>query len=323
MTTGPLCADKGIGSTTWKPKCRLSDCHAPARVTSKPRSKYCSDKHGVEFMRRQVQSFKFGPAQATQPDLGSMGGVLTPGDLKAVITSVSSVAEFRNLGNRILDSAVKSDGPEPQTNGHIQEVKDEIHEQQALDFDAKHTNYSAAELAKIEKIRTRKEQLIHRKDTLAARSTFVGLLRQRTKSLAEKFKELDSKGNWKDLCGFDFRLSWSDSEFDEWRLSDAGKKALTDGTIEAFAASCPDADGDTTMGADDNDKLSYWARGVCNRKRCERHKQWIKVQQQDATFEESANNQQLAQSEQELRTISERAALRTWVEKENAPSHEE
>ncbi|KAJ5239517.1 hypothetical protein N7468_004136 [Penicillium chermesinum] len=307
----PLCVDKGIGVTTWRPKCRLSDCRKPARATCKPPSKYCSDAHGQEFMRRRIESLKLGPQQT--PDLGSMGGIITPGDLKAVLASVKSVDEFRNLGNRILATPAPSDGSEGSTNG---EAHNNISKTPGLGVEAQNIDYSADELAKLEKIRKEREELLHRKEMLAARSTFVGLLRQRAKSLVEKLKELDPKGGWKDICGFDSRLSWSDEEFDEWRLSDAGKEALEQNTIEAFAASYPrttDADGDASMGAEEDDQIAYWTRGVCSKKRCERHKQWIKVQQQDIFFEENAVNQGLAQNEQKSRTLNERAVLRMWA----------
>lgn len=318
MKTGPLCVEKGVGYTTWKPKCRLMECRKPARAARKPPSKYCSDVHGQEFMRRQIGSIQLGPEQVAQPDLGSMGGILTPSDLRAVVEGVGSITEFRNLGNRILAVPQDEDTKSP-INGHA-------NGEPKPDVESKDIDYSIDELVKIEKIRKAREELLHHQEMLVARSTFVGLLRQRSKSLVEKFKELDPKGGWKDICGFDSRLSWSDEEFDEWRLSDAGKAALQEGTIEALAASYPrttDADGDMAMEADEENTMAYWTRGVCNKKRCERHKQWIKVQQQENFFEESAVTRNLAQNEQESRTLSERAVLRMWAEKENAPFHSE
>lgn len=158
---------------------------------------------------------------------------------------------------------------------------------------------------------------------LEARTNFVGLVRQRAKSILEHLKQTDPKGGWKDICGFDSRLAWSDEEFDEWRFSEAGEKALKDGIPEALAASYPeptDADGDTAMDGADSGKndLTTVARGVCTKKRCERHKQWVKVQQQDILFEENTVAQDLSKCETEAHAVVERAVLRMWAEGENA-----
>jgi COMPASS component SPP1 len=47
----------------------------------------------------------------------------------------------------------------------------------------------------------------------------------------------------------------------------------------------------------------------------------VKVQQQDIVFEENATEQDLKKSEQEARSVAERAVLRKWAEKENVPSN--
>ena len=316
---GPNCSKRGKGCTTWKPMCRLTECRKPARAVRKNPSKYCSDEHGHEFMRRQIHQLKLGPARKGQEDLGSMGGILTSGDLKAAVMGVSSVAEFRKLGDRIL-----SPPPEPSkeelSNGNIKgETKSHADIKTELELSAKNIEYSADEAAKLKKINERREELLHRKEMLAARSTFVTLVRQRAKGVIEKLKQKEPKGGWKDICGFDSRLAWSDEEFDEWRLSDAGRKALAEGTVEAMAASYPmstDGDGDVAMGGEE-DEIAFWTRGICAKKRCERHKQWMKVQQQDISFEENTAEQDLAKCEQEARSVAERAVLRTWAEKEN------
>lgn len=250
-----------------------------------------------------------------------MGGVLTAGDLKAAIMGVSSIGEFRSLGNHIISPPPES----PKENTPSAEVKSETKPERddkfGLDIDPKGVEYSVDEAARIEKLRKLRAEVRHRKDMLTARSIFVGLLRQRAKGLVEKLKQNEPKGGWKDICGFDSRLSWSDEEFDEWRLSDAGKKALAEGTIEALAASYPkDADGDTAMDDEEQDEMAFLTRGVCTKKRCERHKQWVKVQQQDIVFEENTADQDLVKYEQEARSVAERAVLRKWAEKENMPS---
>ncbi|KAJ5130529.1 uncharacterized protein N7515_006568 [Penicillium bovifimosum] len=296
----PNCASLGKGCTTWKPMCRLLECRKPARVKTKPPSKYCCDDHGREFMRRQTQELKkrAGQKNGLFEDLGSMGGILTAADLKAAIIEAVDNA----------DSDVKAES-KPQSGGWL-----------GVDVHENGMEYSPDEIAKIEKLRAQREDLLHRKEMLAARTKFVSLLKPRAKGLVEKLKQHEPKGGWKDICGFDSRLSWSDEEFDEWRLSEAGMKALAEGTAEALAlssASNNDADGDSMMTGDSDDDITFWTRGVCTKKRCERHKQWVKVQQQDILFEEETTEQDLAKCEEEARAVVERSVMRRWAEKDN------
>jgi COMPASS component SPP1 len=249
-----------------------------------------------------------------------MGGILTAGDLKAAILGVSSVEDFRRLGDGIISPPASTKENTPNS-----EVKSEtvLQAGNGFDINPKGVEYTPEEAAQMARLRKLRDDLLHRKEMLAARSKFVGLLRPRAKGLVEKLKQKEPKGGWKDICGFDSRVSWSDEEFDEWRLSEAGKRALSEGTVEAMAASLPgntDADGDTAMDGEGEDELASLARGVCTKKRCERHKQWVKVQQQDISFEETTADEDLAKYEEEARNVAESAVLRRWAEKENIPS---
>ncbi|KAI3137513.1 hypothetical protein CBS147325_7218 [Penicillium roqueforti] len=318
----PKCASEGKGCTTWKPMCRLIECRKPARAKTKPPSKYCCDDHGREFMRQQIQHLKkrTGQANGLFEDLGSMGGILTAGDLKAAVMGVTSTQEFRKLGDRIISPPPQVDDKETAMAVIKPDSNPQTGRWLGVDVHAKGLEYSPDEIAKIEKLRTQREELLHRKEMLAARTTFVSLLKPRAKGVVEKLKQHEPKGGWKDICGFDSRLSWSDEEFDEWRLSDAGKKALAEGTAEALAVSSSagtDADGDTAMNGDGDDDIAFWTRGVCTKKRCERHKQWVKVQQQDILFEEETAERDLAKCEEEARSVVERGVMRRWAEKDN------
>ncbi|KKA25456.1 PHD transcription factor [Rasamsonia emersonii CBS 393.64] len=260
-------------------------------------------------------------------DLGSRGGVLTAGDLKAAIMGVSSAEEFRRLGDRLVSPppppppppAGEANGNNQQNNAHSNKM--------GLDFHPPNLTYSLDEEAKLQKLRKQRDDLLYRREMLRARNQFLALVRQRAKNVLERLKQTDPKGGWKDICGFDSRLSWNDDEFDEWRLSEAGKKALQEGNLEPEpvdngAATATDADGDHQMAdADANDgddhDFEAFARGVCLKKRCERHKQWVKVHQQDVLFEESMVQQDLRKCEREAEAVVERAVLRMWAERES------
>lgn len=312
----PNCKEQGKGWTTWKPMCRVPACRKPARFNNNNPSKYCSDEHGREFMRLRTQHLNVSSASESKKmeDLGSRGGVLTAGDLKAVIMNVSSAVEFRKLGERIV--SLPPDDPDTDT-------KTKEKKKLGLDVAPNDLTYSPDESLKLEELRKRRDELLHRKSMLNVRSTFLNLVRQRSKNVLERLKQTEPKGGWKDICGFDSRLAWSDEEFDEWRLSDVGAKALEDGTPEALASSFPrttDADGDTAMNdvKAEEDDVSSLTRGVCIKKRCERHKQWVKVQQQEILFEEDTVSQDLSKCEKEAQNVVERAVLRMWAEKENS-----
>ncbi|RAH60383.1 PHD transcription factor [Aspergillus piperis CBS 112811] len=348
----PNCKEQGKGWTTWKPMCRLKECRKPARVNQKIPSKYCSDEHGREFMLQRTKlllgtglkaktnaagraatnginssgsNSRDGtatPDRRDPDDLGSRGGVLTTGDLKAVVMGVSSAKEFRKLGESIISLPAEEESKNTATTTTDPEAETKEGKKIGLDFDVDWLTYTPDEASKLQKIRKQRDDLLHRKEMLRARNTFMTLVRQRSKSILEHLKQTDPKGGWKDICGFDSRLAWSDEEFDEWRLSEIGAKALEDGSPEALASSYPeaatDADGDTAMDDDNEDDFEKLSRGVCTKKRCERHKQWLKVQQQDAVFEENTLALDLSKCEKEAKNVVERAVLRMWAESDNA-----
>ncbi|KAE8146359.1 hypothetical protein BDV25DRAFT_162651 [Aspergillus avenaceus] len=306
----PNCKEQGKGWTTWKPMCRVPECRKPARFNRKNPSKYCTDEHGLEFMRLRTQHLSQTLGNKDAEDLGSRGGVLTAGDLKAVIMDVSSAEEFRKLGERIISP--------PRDDDHT-DTKDK---KLGLDYAPNDLTYSPEEETKLEELRKRRDDLLNRKSLLDARNTFLNLVRQRSKHVLERLKQTEPKGGWKDICGFDSRLAWSDEEFDEWRTSTLGATALEQGTPEAMASSYPDAtdeDGDTAMNGvkPDEDDTATLTRGICAKKRCERHKQWVKVHQQEILFEENTTNEDVTKCEKEAQNVVERAVLRMWAEKDN------
>lgn len=326
--------------------CRLPECRKPARVVKKTPSKYCSDEHGREFMRRRAQNFpSSGKAnEARTPDgIGSRGGIVTAGELKAAVMGVSSAQEFRRLGERIISPPPEEEGdeeaeerPDDKPAADAQAPNNETttkkkEKKLGLDVDAKGLVYTPDEAAKIQKLRKRRAELLHRQEMLKARDSFVSIVRQRSRTILERLKQTDPKGGWKDICGFDSRVAWSDEEFDEWRLSPVGEKSMKDGTLDPIpAAGNTDADGDTVMDGnknddntkrndeDDGDDITTLARGVCTKKRCERHKQWVKVHQEDILFEENTAQKDLTKCEEEAQTVVERAMLRIWAEMDNA-----
>ncbi|KAK2757096.1 hypothetical protein FQN54_005065 [Arachnomyces sp. PD_36] len=209
-------------------------------------------------------------------DLGSRGGVLTGPDLKAAISGVKSAKEFRELGENNTGPGAddKADAEQDKKFWFPYESKE--------DFMDKHPKLKVED----EKLEERRRLCSARSDLLANREKFLVLVRQRVKVVLEKLRKADPKGGWKDICGYDSRVAWSDEEFDEWAKTDEGVKALRDGDLEALLPS--GADGDTAMRDDEAGSVDAISRGICTKKRCERHKQWAKVEQQNIALEQGS-----------------------------------
>lgn len=317
-------------------------------------------------------------------ELGSRGGILTISDLKAVIMGVSSSAEFRRLGDRLITpppstsppakkienkakkeedeevakesvrkkkSGKEKDNKEKQANVS-QEVEhldqEELFNQQimGLDVHPPGVNYSAAEEAKLQYLREQRDEYRHQRKMISQRNQFLGLVRARAKAVLDRLKAKEPKGGWKDICGWDARMAWNEEELDDWRRNtETGRKAFEESTLEAepienLTGNGIDAiddeedddnnDNDNDDDDDDDDddngngkksknnrnnnssdaEFAEFSRGVCIKKRCDRHKQWIKIAQQDIQFEEAMLKSDFEACEKEAIAIVEGAVLR-------------
>ncbi|KAI9796958.1 MAG: hypothetical protein M1833_005904 [Piccolia ochrophora] len=278
----PNCESNGKGNTTWKPMCRLDGCRQPARLTKKSLSKYCSDEHGREFMRQRVprSTIRVGHGPSAENDDESepeVGGVLHKGQLAAVAKGVDNVSEFRNLGEGVLSPPPTA---VPDENG---DTKMEDGEGNAGTF------FNDEEWRRNEDIEKEKETLVQRRILLKDRERFLQLVKDRSKHILEQLN------NVKDICGYDSRLSWTDEEFLAWRSSEEGEKAFTTGELEPSESATTEEEG---------------GDGVCQKKRCERHKQWRNIQIQDIRFEESKVADEMRRLKQEEADLRQRAKLR-------------
>ncbi|OJD28034.1 hypothetical protein ACJ73_00564 [Blastomyces percursus] len=263
-------------------------------------------------------------------DLGSRGGVLTKNDLKAVVTGVKSAQDFRELGDNILPPSMaksltsSSDIPEEDS---LSESKTNLAPQDLdhidLDLDTRHIQFTTNERQHLHNLCRKRTELRNQLEMLQDRDTFLTLIRQRAKTTLEHLRQADPKSStsaWKDICGYDSRLSWSDDEFNEWRWSELGKKALQSGVLEA-ADSGTDGGGNVEMQDADGDRSTdRIARGVCLKKRCERHRQWVKVQQQDMQHEQRVAREELEKCENDTKDVIGRMVLRVVGDK-NSGNH--
>lgn len=292
--------------------CRLPGCRKPARVSTKEPSKYCSDEHGREFMRlhshkhrnktngqedglakkkRRKENYTDHDGNGDVDDEEmeeSRGGVLRGGELKAVVEGVVDVKDFRAVGDQVsnltsMDGNGKRDG-------------DTIGDGQA------DLMYTAEEESKLADISGKKEALRTKRTILEDKEVFLGMVKER----AREVKETEGV---KDLCGYDSRLTWSDEEFSLWRSSAEGKRVFESRVLVPANSNStqPNIDmGNETKG----EGKEAATQGVCTKKRCERHKQWLKIQQQELAFEKDVLRQEMRKLDNEEKELQQSAILR-------------
>ena len=230
------------------------------------------------------------------------GGILRPGELKALTNGVDGLDEFKKLGEGVL-SPPRTASPDGA------DIK--MQEGDRLKSEKAKVVYTEEEKVRLAEINGNKDALRQRRVALDDREKFLGLVKARAKSVLEELKK--SEGI-KDICGFDSRLSWVNEEFDIWRLSPEGRTALESGLLgppsSNLASSSAQTDGDEKMTNGDDEHSSEIGKGVCQKKRCERHKTWYKLQQQEINFEKDECRQQMRKSDQEEKGLVERAMIR-------------
>jgi COMPASS component SPP1 len=298
----PRCTEAGVGRTTWKRICRRSGCRLPARVGKNKHgsdgSKYCSDECGVIFFRQMTAAARGNeqagksrssrrksnhvPSQSqASNDLGARGGVLAPAEVRALLDSSKSLEEFKKLGEGVLSPPATPDG---KNNGG----------------DKHRGEYTELETQTLADIAAKKDASRIRHQLLKDRQLFINMTKQAaSRACAEN--ELKPK----DYCGFDPRLEWSEEQFAIWRASPIGEQAFALGTLAI------EQSGDEPMVDEDDDNEGVFATvHICDKKKCARHLEWVKLATDDVRFEMSDNSDCMRGLDREEREIRERAALR-------------
>jgi len=325
---GPNCTEASVGQTLWKRMCRLETCREPARASGPKPSKYCSDEHGIEFMRQRALK---GEPDATEPkiptspatgrrrsrkdnytdnicpssdhliyepepddDAHLRGGVLRPAELKTLASTAKSITEFRSLGEGVLSPPDTASPEEP--------------------------TYTPAEAVQLATITTRTDALKQRKQLLDDRDTFLSLVKARAKAALVDLKKKGEK--IAGVCGFDARLAFTDEEFAVWRSSSEGQETFRTGQLVASTTASAEMDASVVVGSEGEPTLTNGVKeeeqkieeGVCTKKRCKRHEMWQKLQMQEVAFEKDLVRQEMRRLIVEEKGIKERAAVRSLEE---------
>lgn len=329
--------------------CRLETCRDPARVTGNKPSKYCSDEHGVEYMRNHAlkgepEEIRVGGSKTSNnkkrkrnnntdseniendaevDDTPSYlrGGILRTAELKALASSVNDIAEFRKLGEGVLSPprTASPDGDLKMEDANSASTKPKIR-----------VSYSTEESDQLDEIVTKLDALKVRKSLLGDREKLLGLVKARAKFILEELRkrdtELKKKDTIKDICGYDARLSWSDEDFKHWRSSPEGQKALSSGVLGPPATSVtlahqadisepfeviasPILEEPKSEDAAAGDDDEF-GKGTCQKRHCARHRAWWKLHQQEMAFEKEEVRQGMRRLEEEEKGVRDRAMIR-------------
>ena len=254
--------------------------------------------------------------EASDDDHAQLGGVLKPSELKALADRSKDVEAFHRLGDGVLSppATASPDG---------EDVKMEN-----VEMEKPQPTYTPEETTHLESIRQKKDRCRARRKLLDDRDKLLLLITARAKNVLAELKEQDKSINT--ICGYDSRLTWSEDEFNEWRSAPEGQKALMkDGVLEAptvkekekeegnevntttTITTAKDGGGEKEKEKEKEDEEV--GRGVCKKKRCERHKAWLKLQQQDNLFEKDQARQEMKKLEAEERGVRDRAMIRCLI----------
>ena len=335
----PNCEANGKGCTTWKPMCRRDGCRQPARlVKGGPVSKYCSDQCGVLFFKNAVgrtskrKQENDAPGKRskrkTNKDNGAdedidmddeddgepspRGGILRARDLKSLATAAKDLDSFRRLGSGVLSPPATASPTKASFSDSQKMVNGILHPESNGDVPAAPSiPLNPAESAHLAALNVEKTSLQSRLALLKDREKFVSLTREQAARYAER-----EKLKPKEVCGYDQRLSWSEAEFANWRASKFGKAALKKGTLEPSAedVAAEEGPGESEKADGATESQDSPASTLCTKKRCDRHRQWQKLNLQDARFEEVEVIESIRRVEREEKEVRERAMLRARAE---------
>jgi COMPASS component SPP1 len=230
-----------------------------------------------------------------------LGGVLRTRDLKALAHSSEDIESFRKLGSGVLSPPATASPTKASFSDSQQLSNGVTHPVPNGTMLAPSIPLNRAETEHLSALNVEKIGLQSRLTLLKDREKFVSLTRDQAARYAER------EGlKLKEVCGYDHRLAWSETEFAAWRASKIGKTSLKHNTLEPSNEDVKAESGDEDVSGAEEDANST----LCTKKRCARHNQWQKINLQDARLEEVEVFESIKRVEQEEKEVRERAMLR-------------
>ena len=297
------------------------------------------------------------------PPLPTRGGALTVGDIKMLINQAKTVEEIRQLGQKPPTPPYTSDAEaEAEAGAALPPNSSTTTPAQPPRPQSNQFPYYPEELSQLSHLSSRKRDLTAQLHLLGDQDKFLAMVKTRSAAVVEaldlgpgsKVKKKknatattsgtstnsnsNGNSNKKNICGFDARLSWSAAEFQEWRATEPGSRALArgwldvddgydggdddgdddaDGADDDDDAADGDADGDGNRSGDGKQQQQkrqqqqqHQRNGVCIRNKCPRHREWRRLVASEHKFEEEGVRRLMRKVEAERREVRERAAVR-------------
>ncbi|ODQ64301.1 hypothetical protein NADFUDRAFT_52629 [Nadsonia fulvescens var. elongata DSM 6958] len=178
---------------------------------------------------------------------------VTQGEIKALVNAVKSAEEFKSLGNA-----------RPEDTDHPEEDKKLISE-----------------------YKLQADQARAAMESWKRREAYIVLTKEQTKRLGELAAQ-DSGVKKKDICGYDYRLSQTSTEWSEWENSDQGKAILSGqtpllSTVEEFSN----------------------ITGVClmEKRKCLRHTAWQMLTVDECLLEQHSHQAEIDEANRKIDDI--------------------
>ncbi|KAI5295610.1 hypothetical protein KEM52_000852 [Ascosphaera acerosa] len=339
----PTCSDLHGAITTFKPMCRMPGCRKPARVESAARSKYCSDEHGLDFMKLQLRKARSLPTSSStlehnqpatqepsQPQSSSrpQPGVLSRGShpVRSPLLQGSD-GHMNEEGDAYEDLGAKgSILSAPEVKSLVTQLTsaaafrslgyDLPHTPSSINVDLSNLRLTAKETDHTMRCRQQLADLYHDLDRIEDREKLLAAIRHNAKVISDYVKSHEPKGA-KGLCLYDSRLSWQDDDLDDWRASEDGKQVLASGVLPEAAFVQSGNLAEHVVDCFSRDPVAnlshagFTDRLCLKRRKCEKHHLWSTLQQEDIYHEARTTRDAIKRIEAEVSDAIIRASCRT------------
>lgn len=230
----PRCTETGKSVSIYKRRCRLPSCNLPVEYEDmegsaqepRPKSKYCSREHGLEFFRLLVD--KIQDQQTLDPH------VVTAPQLVTLINNCKTVDSFHKLGTRFPPSKSLPTEEEIEKSfsksdqdivASLQKQIDELEEKLKYnDYRSQFVQQCKDRAKLIGEELAREEEADQDADDAGDQAEETKPAKP-AKSAAKKKKQQKSK---KDICGYNSKLTLGEDEWKAFIISEDGQKALTE-----------------------------------------------------------------------------------------------
>ncbi|ODV83685.1 hypothetical protein CANARDRAFT_24662 [[Candida] arabinofermentans NRRL YB-2248] len=305
------------GHTLWKKKCRLPQCYEPIQINKDPAvlpSKYCSEDHGIEFMKQEViRRFKNSHKEAGMKE----------SQLVTIITGSENLNQFKSLGSEL-----------PQFDKQICELPDDVkillsEIQRKLEKQESQEKLYRSKEQYLMKLR---EQIKLFNDAFTAIEEKLAGPVQTTKSKKPK----KSSKLKVDICGFDQLLKLNDSEWIEFNETENFKRKIDFTTLEDLGINQEEferaymalkhADDDDNENDDEDDQMVDVQKDIfkdfCmkDKKKCVKHLTWFSIIQDNVRLKLNEAEIKIAEMKEKKEKLMKDVNIRNWENWENGYS---